>query len=61
MSSTDNDKIIDDICKYSEEAHIKEILHEYFRRLILAKPVDPVQYLISSIQDNPYVHPESDK
>ncbi len=49
----DNQQIIDEICKYAEEQQIKTLLQEYLKRVVLAKPNDPIQFLIKSIEENP--------
>ena len=46
MDPKGNQEIIDNICVYSKERQVKDILQEYLKRLILDKPVDPVEYLI---------------
>ena len=56
----DNQEIIDDICKYAEEYQIKAILQEYLKRVILAKPNDPVQFLIKTIEENPVPLPNAE-
>lgn len=53
--------IINDICNYCEDKHIKELLQEYMKRLILNKPQDPVNFLIKSINENPYHHPSEEQ
>lgn len=50
----ENEEIIDGICNYAEKHHIKSLLQEYLRRIILAKPADPVNFLIKSITENPH-------
>lgn len=49
----DNEAIIDSICDYAERHHIKELLQEYLKRVVMARPSDPVSFLIKSITDNP--------
>lgn len=56
MRSGDDEEIISNICTYSNEHEIKEIMKEYLKRLILAKPDDPVAFLIESIESDPFVH-----
>jgi hypothetical protein len=46
--------IIDDICNYAESNHIKEMLQEYLRRIIVDKPKDPLNYLLATIKEKPY-------
>lgn len=55
MRSGDDEEIISNICTYSNEHEVKEIMKEYLKRLILAKPDDPVAFLIESIENDPFV------
>lgn len=55
----ENQETIDQICNYAEQHKIKEILQEYLRRLVMDKPADPLEYLIKTIQENPF-EPESE-
>ena len=50
-----NDTVVDSICQYAEEKEIHALLKEYMRRLIVEQPRDPLKYLISSIEEKPYV------
>ena len=51
---TENEDIITSICAYAETYQIKELLKEYLKRVVLAKPKDPVQFLIDTIKKDPY-------
>jgi hypothetical protein len=53
--TNDDDEIITDICDYVQQKQIKEYLGEYFQRIILNKPEDPIKYLLQSIREKPYV------
>jgi hypothetical protein len=53
----ENEEIIDSICNYAEKYQIKALLQEYLRRLILAKPADPLNFLIKTILENPVTGP----
>jgi hypothetical protein len=53
----ENDEIIEEICKYAEKYAIKDMLQEYLKRVILAKPADPVAFLIKTIEENPVLPP----
>jgi len=55
----ENEQIIDEICTYAKDYQIKEMLQEYLRRIILAKPKDPVKFLLQTIQDKPFLIPET--
>lgn len=55
MRSGDDEEIISSICTYSNEHEVKELMKEYLKRLILAKPDDPVAFLIESIENDPFV------
>ncbi len=59
MDGGENEQIIDEICNYAKEYQIKEMLQEYLKRIILAKPNDPVKFLIQTIQEKPYLLPEA--
>ena len=37
--------------------HVKEMLHEYLRRVLLNKPDDPIAFLMDEIKRNPFVIP----
>ena len=54
MDPDGQQEIIDNICKYAEEKQLKKVFHEYLKRLILEKPSDPIQFLIESIETNPF-------
>jgi len=56
MRSGDDEEIISNICTYSNEHEVKEIMKEYLKRIILEKPDDPVAFLIESIQNDPFVY-----
>lgn len=56
---TDDDEIINKICDYAEQYQVKDMLQEYLKRVILAKPRNPVEFLIKTIQENPYTLPEN--
>lgn len=49
-----DEEIIQNICDYVQENEIKEMLQEYLKRLVINKPHDPIDFLIRSIQENPY-------
>jgi hypothetical protein len=51
----DDEEIIDKICEYAQEKEIKEILLEYMKRVILAKPDDPLKFLMQQIINNPHI------
>lgn len=53
MQKADDDEIIDKICNYAQEYHIKELLQEYLKRIIIEKPKDPIAFLINEIITNP--------
>ncbi|KAJ1432066.1 hypothetical protein B484DRAFT_448000 [Ochromonadaceae sp. CCMP2298] len=55
MENGDDTEIIDKICDYAKENHIKEILQEYLKRIVVQKPVDVIAFLIKEIQENPCV------
>lgn len=55
MDKSEQNAIIDGICDYVEKYEIKELLKEYLRRVVVEKPEDPLQYLIQSIIEDPYV------
>ena len=57
MDTSNNQKVIDDICTYCEEKKIKDVMKEYMKRIVLEKPDDPVKFLIKSIQENPFPIP----
>jgi hypothetical protein len=59
MDTEGNEEIINNICNYAEEHHIKELLGEYLKRIVLEKPKDPVKFLLKSIQENPYEYTKS--
>lgn len=40
---------------YATQARPKILLQEYFRRLVLAQPKDPIKFLQNEIRDNPVV------
>jgi hypothetical protein len=54
----ENVEIIDNICNYAEKKRIKDLLHEYLRRLIVEKPSDPLNFLIKTIQEDPFNYEE---
>ena len=55
-----NNSVVDEICKYAEEKEIHALLKEYMRRLIVEQPQDPLKYLITSIEEKPYLIKKSD-
>jgi hypothetical protein len=59
MDIEGNEEIINEICSYAEEHHIKELLGEYLKRIVLEKPQDPVKFLLKSIQENPFDYTKS--
>ena len=59
MDVEGNQEIIDEICDYCEKHQIKELLGEYMKRIVLAKPKEPIKFLLKSIQENPYEPPQS--
>ena len=50
-----HDTIIEEICDYVDRYEIKEMLKEYLKRVVLEKPNDPLQFLIQTIRDKPYI------
>lgn len=50
-----HETIIDEICEYVDRYEIKEMLKEYLKRVVLEKPNDPLQFLIQTIRDKPYI------
>jgi hypothetical protein len=52
---TDDEEIVGEICNYAESHQIKAMLQEYLKRLILAKPDQPIHFLQETIKTNPYV------
>eukprot|EP00981_Chlorochromonas_danica_P000872 scaffold211_cov168-Ochromonas_danica.AAC.13 len=54
MVQTENEEIINGICDYAQQHHIKALLQEYLRRVVLNKPSDPVQFLLKTISENPF-------
>jgi hypothetical protein len=59
MINTENEEVINQICDYAETYQIKAMLQEYMKRMILAKPADPIAFLIKTILDDPFVLPET--
>lgn len=55
MENGQNKKIIEEICTYSEKVDVKDMLHEYMKRVIVNTPEDPVQFLIDQITESPYI------
>ena len=55
MENPQHSMIVNDICSYVDEYDIKDLLKEYLKRVVLAKPKDPLRFLIDSIQENPYI------
>lgn len=55
MDTKHKEEIIDDICNYAENHHIKEMLHEYLKRVILNKPENVYDFLVSTIEKDPFV------
>ena len=55
MENERNSKVINDICEYSEEYQIKQMLQEYLKRIIVEKPANPVEFLIETIRSKPFV------
>jgi hypothetical protein len=53
MDVEGNQEIINEICDYCEEFQIKDLLGEYLKRLLVAKPKDPIKFLIKTIQEKP--------
>ncbi len=54
MDIEGNQEIINEICDYCEEQQVKALLGEYLKRIVLAKPKDPIKFLLKSIQEDPY-------
>eukprot|EP00599_Poterioochromonas_sp_BG-1_P016318 CAMPEP_0173160446 /NCGR_PEP_ID=MMETSP1105-20130129/17842_1 /TAXON_ID=2985 /ORGANISM="Ochromonas sp., Strain BG-1" /LENGTH=68 /DNA_ID=CAMNT_0014079337 /DNA_START=32 /DNA_END=238 /DNA_ORIENTATION=+ len=54
MDIEGNQEIINEICDYCEEQQVKALLGEYLKRIVLAKPKDPIKFLMKSIQEDPY-------
>jgi hypothetical protein len=54
---TEDDEIIGEICDYAEQYQIKAMLQEYLRRIVLAKPDQPIHFLKETIKENPFVVP----
>ena len=50
-----HETIIEEICDYVDRYEIKEMLKEYLKRVVLEKPNDPLQFLIETIRDKPYI------
>ena len=50
-----HDTIIEEICDYVDKYEIKEMLKEYLKRVVLEKPNDPLQFLVETIRDKPYI------
>ena len=50
-----HETIINEICDYVDRYEIKEMLKEYLKRVVLEKPKDPLQFLIETIRDKPYI------
>ena len=42
---------------FADQTHVKEMLHEYLRRVLLNKPDDPISFLMDEIKRNPFVIP----
>lgn len=80
MDSEHKEEIIANICSYAEKHAVKEMLHEYMKRLsihssltyicivyslcffvcfrvIINKPENVVQFLIDTIEKDPFVAP----
>jgi hypothetical protein len=55
MDPKANEEIIDGICDYCEKKQVKAIFQEYMKRLIVAKPSDPVAFLLKSVEEDPFV------
>lgn len=55
MSEAAHETIINEICEYVDRYEIKEMLKEYLKRVVLEKPNDPLQFLIETIRDKPYI------
>lgn len=49
-----DEAIINSICSYAETKQIKPMLQEYLKRIIIEKPVDPLKFLLKTIEDDPY-------
>lgn len=58
MQSEDQE-IIGEICDYAEQYQIKAMLQEYLKRIVLAKPDQPIHFLKESIKENPFVVPST--
>ena len=52
---SEDDAIIGEICDYAEKYQVKEMLQEYLKRIILEKPDNPLEFLLKSIQKDPFV------
>ena len=50
-------EIIGEICDYAEQHNIKAMLQEYLKRIIVAKPDQPIHFLKETIKQNPFVPP----
>ena len=48
------EEIIDEICSYAEKHQIKELLHEYMKRVIVNQPKNVKEFLIETIEKNPF-------
>eukprot|EP00619_Florenciella_sp_RCC1007_P003465 CAMPEP_0205905856 /NCGR_PEP_ID=MMETSP1325-20131115/1596_1 /ASSEMBLY_ACC=CAM_ASM_000708 /TAXON_ID=236786 /ORGANISM="Florenciella sp., Strain RCC1007" /LENGTH=164 /DNA_ID=CAMNT_0053271807 /DNA_START=90 /DNA_END=584 /DNA_ORIENTATION=+ len=42
---------------FADQTHVKEMLHEYLRRVLLNKPDDPISFLMDEIKRDPFVIP----
>ena len=42
---------------FADQTHVKEMLHEYLRRVLLSKPDDPISFLMEEIKKDPFVIP----
>ena len=56
--NTEDQEIVDDICDYASNIHLKELLQEYLRRVVTHKPDDLLRFLVDTITEDPYTPPK---
>lgn len=53
MMAASAEVLMEDMSIFADQTAIKEMLGEYMRRLVLARPDDPVEFLLREIEQNP--------
>ena len=53
LTEARSDVLMEEMSLYAEQMQIKPLLQQYLQRLVLAKPLDPIAFLIDEINNEP--------